>query len=112
MAKQDSLTLKEWQQLAKRSSYRPHNLAGNLQLSSRHLERTILREFGVSPGKWLLEQKLLRAAKLLRKYPNIKAVASKLGFRQLSHFSRVFKTRFGVCPRRFLGNPVTAHKKM
>lgn len=102
MAKRDAITLKEWQQLAKRSGYRVRDLADRMAVSPRHLERTLRRELGVNPAKWLAEQKLRRAAKLLRKYPNIKAVASKLGFKQLSHFSRSFKSHFGICPREFL----------
>jgi AraC-like DNA-binding protein len=102
MANRDAITPREWQQLAKLAGYRVHELADKMDVSPRHLERTLRREFGVNPARWLTAQKLQRAAKLLRKYPNIKAVASKLGFKQLSHFSRCFKTYFGISPREFL----------
>lgn len=64
---------------------------------------TFKREFQAHyqepPGKWLLQRRLDHAAKLLRTSPlNITEVTFESGFEHVSHFSRVFKTRFGVPP--------------
>jgi len=56
--------------------------------------------FHTTPGKWLLEQRLLYAQNLLtisNKKP-ISDVAFESGFETLAHFSRSFKKRFGVTP--------------
>lgn len=55
--------------------------------------------FEESPGKWLLQRRLEHAAKLLQNSPmNVTEVALESGFEDVSHFSRVFKERFGVPP--------------
>jgi AraC-like DNA-binding protein len=61
------------------------------------------RAFGLhfqeSPGKWLLRRRLDYAANLLcRSAMNVTEVAFESGFEHVSHFSRVFKERFGVSP--------------
>ncbi|WP_170157115.1 helix-turn-helix transcriptional regulator [Roseimicrobium gellanilyticum] len=62
-------------------------------------KRDFHEEFQESPGKWLLQRRLDHAANLLRhSRMNITEVALESGFEHVSHFSRVFKERFGVPP--------------
>ncbi len=70
------------------------------------------REFQVhyqdTPGKWLLQRRLDHAAKLLRASSlNITEITFESGFEHVSHFSRVFKTRFGVPPLTYRQENVT-----
>ncbi len=65
-------------------------------------KREFQAQFNESPGKWLLQRRLDHAAKLLRNAPmNVTEVAFESGFEDVSHFSRVFKERFGVPPMAF-----------
>ena len=78
------------------------SLAEYAKLCHRSLS-SFKREFQVqfkeSPGKWLLQRRLNYSATLLRNSPmNVTEIAFESGFEDLSHFSRVFKARFGVAP--------------
>jgi AraC-like DNA-binding protein len=50
----------------------------------------------------LNEQRLVQAAKLLKRFRSVKTVAFRLGFKQVSHFSREFKLQYGISPTDFL----------
>lgn len=80
-----NLSLEEYAKLCHRS------------LSS--FKREFQAHFQESPGKWLLQRRLEHAAGLLRlSKMNITEVALESGFEHVSHFSRVFKERFGAAP--------------
>jgi AraC-like DNA-binding protein len=56
-------------------------------------------QFQESAGKWLLQRRLNYSAMLLRNSAmNVTEIAFESGFKDVSHFSRVFKARFGVGP--------------
>lgn len=70
-------------------------------------KREFQAQFNESPGKWLLQRRLEHAAKLLRNSPmNVTEVAFESGFEDVSHFSRVFKERFGVPPMAYRESPL------
>lgn len=86
-----NLSLEEYAKLCHRS------------LSS--FKREFQAEFKESPGKWLSQRRLEHAAKLLRQSPaSVTEIAFDSGFEDVSHFSRVFKDRFGVPPIAFRQN--------
>ena len=73
------------------------------QLSNRSLsafKRDFQTIFGATPGRWLLEKRLLFARSLLSNgsTKTMSDVAFESGFETLAHFSRSFKQRFGVTP--------------
>jgi AraC-like DNA-binding protein len=73
------------------------------QLSNRSLssfKRDFQTTFKTTPGKWLLEKRLLYAKSLLNNSSKkaISEVAFESGFETVAHFSRSFKQRFGVTP--------------
>lgn len=83
-----NLSLEEYAKLCHRS------------LSS--FKREFQAHFQESPGKWLLQKRLDHAAALLRgSRMNVTEVVFESGFEDVSHFSRVFKGRFGVPPASF-----------
>lgn len=83
-----NLSLEEYAKLCHRS------------LSS--FKREFQTQFQESPGKWLLQQRLAHSADLLRNSSlNVTEVAFESGFEDVSHFSRVFKERFGATPMAF-----------
>jgi len=80
-----NLSLEEYAKLCHRS------------LSS--FKREFQAHYRESPGKWLVQRRLEHAARLLRNSPmNVTEIAFESGFEDVSHFSRVFKQRFGVPP--------------
>ncbi|MEZ0389322.1 MAG: helix-turn-helix transcriptional regulator [Verrucomicrobium sp.] len=65
--------------------------------------------FQESPGKWLLQRRLELAAQLLRNSElSVTDIAFDSGFEHVSHFSRVFKERFGVPPIAYRQEPSAA----
>jgi len=79
-------------------SYNATTLAARLGISLRQLQRLFARQLGCSPRAWLREQRMQAAHRLLPRANTIKEVALALSFRQESHFSRDFRSRFGYTP--------------
>ena len=60
--------------------------------------------YQVTPGKWLTQKRLELARSLLESdKKKISEVALYSGFENLSHFSRVFKEKYGVNPGKYKG---------
>lgn len=72
------------------------------RLSNRSLsafKRDFQKQFGDSPGKWLMEKRLNHAMHLLANLgKNVNEAAFESGFENVSHFSRSFSKRFAVSP--------------
>lgn len=75
------------------------------QLSNRSLstfKRDFRKIYKTVPGKWLLEQRLNHAWRLLSaSHKTISEATFESGFESVAHFSRSFKKRFGVTPSAF-----------
>ncbi|MCX2680193.1 AraC family transcriptional regulator [Galbibacter sp. EGI 63066] len=75
------------------------------QLANRSLS-SFKREFegfyGTTPGKWLIEKRIERAKSFIETTRKpIGDIAFENGFNNLSHFSRVFKNKYGNSPSYF-----------
>ena len=79
-------------------AYNATTLAARLGISIRQLQRLFARQLGCSPRAWLREERMQAAHRLLLRASTIKEVALALSFRQESHFSRDFRSRFGYTP--------------
>jgi len=65
-------------------------------------KRDFFSHYNTTPGKWLLAKRLDYSAKLIRNSDdNITNIAFDSGFEDVSHFSRVFKGKFGLSPSEF-----------
>lgn len=65
-------------------------------------KRDFTKHYNEPPGRWLLKKRLEYSAVLLRTGDmNISQIMFECGFEDLSHFSRVFKDRFGLSPTQF-----------
>lgn len=61
--------------------------------------RDFLKEYGMTPGKWLLGKRLTEAYRLItEKSMRPSEFIIDLGFESFSHFSRSFKARFNIQP--------------
>ena len=92
----------QWHELAKRAKYCAANLALELGISRRQLQRRTQAAFGGSPRDWLLQERLAAAAERLKTLHLVKAVAFEFGFKQVSHFCREFKFCYGMSATAFL----------
>lgn len=78
------------------------NYAELCHKSLSSFKREFQKQYSETPGKWLLNKRLEYSAVLLRNnHMNISQIVFEVGFEDLSHFSRAFKTRFGVSPTQF-----------
>jgi AraC-like DNA-binding protein len=58
--------------------------------------------FKTSPGKWLMAKRLEHARLLLEtSYESVSEIASKAGFKNTSHFVRIFKETYGKPPLQY-----------
>ncbi|MEK7255821.1 MAG: response regulator, partial [Bacteroidota bacterium] len=79
-------------------------LADALAMSRAQFFRQVKKLTGLTPAQYLDEARFRQARSLLElgKARSVKAVAFEVGFRQVEHFSRQFKDRFGKYPSAYL----------
>jgi transcriptional regulator GlxA family with amidase domain len=77
-------------------------LARACELSVRHFSRAFRQSTGQAPYAWLLDRRLERARGLLElsSLP-LKDVATRSGFANQSHFTRLFTRAYGLPPGAF-----------
>jgi AraC-like DNA-binding protein len=100
-----AVRLDRWQQARLRLSsdlartVTVRRLASEARLSPEAFIRGFRRRFGISPGQYRTQQRLLHAAQRLRAGDiAIKALARELGFADASSFSRAFRRALGSLP--------------
>ena len=71
-------------------------------LNVDYFSRLFKSQTGMPPKAWLIEARLQRASRLLA-YPErtVEDIAEDCGFNCAFHFSRTFKTRFGLAPANY-----------
>ena len=83
-------------------SLRIQDVAKELGIGTRKIHR-LFQGAGTTPSKWIEERRLEMIADELRSKATsgqlISQIALSFGYNDLSHFSRVFKRRYGVSPR-------------
>ncbi len=80
-----------------------NNLTEHFDVSRSSLNNRFNQEIGISPGKAIVREKMMRAATLLevRTEFQICQVARKLDYCNCDYFIRVFKEYFGVTPLKY-----------
>ena len=76
------------------------SIARRLNLSVQVLRKRFRAIAGIAPGVWRERQRLEQALRLLRDC-SVGEVASSLGFCDQFHFSRRFKSHYGIAPTEF-----------
>lgn len=88
------------------------SLAEFARLSHRSLaafKREFTQVYHTTPGKWLIKTRLDYASHLLEtSCKNIKEITDECGFENATHFSRVFRERFGMPPFQYRKNKTLA----
>jgi AraC-like DNA-binding protein len=84
------------------------NFAELCHRSLSSFKRDFQKLYNASPGKWLVNKRLDYSTVLLKNNQlNISQVVFECGFEDLSHFSRAFKSKFGVSPTQFRQQTIT-----
>ncbi|MDJ0595524.1 MAG: AraC family transcriptional regulator [Pleurocapsa sp. MO_226.B13] len=78
-------------------------LSTQLNLSPFHFARLFKKSLGLSPHKYVLQNRIERAKKLIRVSSNIPLsdIALQAGFYDQTHFGKAFKKYVGVSPKAF-----------
>ena len=85
---------------------RPGDLAKTVNISTRQLERLFRRYLNSTPKKYYTDMRLQRAQQLLlQTNMTVTAVGVACGFNTASHFSRLFRLRYGTSPHKLRGEP-------
>jgi LacI family transcriptional regulator len=79
-----------------------NDIARDVRVSRRKLERDFQRELGRTPGQELMRKRLERCCELLVDTDlSVTAIAPQIGFPSKTHLHRAFRKTFGTSPRRF-----------
>ncbi|TDH37649.1 AraC family transcriptional regulator [Pseudohoeflea suaedae] len=75
------------------------DLAGEVGLSETYFSHAFKAAAGVSPHRWVMQERVRRAQTLLREGDQpVSWVAAQCGFADQAHFSRVFRSVTGMTP--------------
>ncbi len=78
------------------------DMAKFVDLTPAHFHRLFRENTGLSPAAYLNNLRLESAYELLKtSFSQIKQIALKTGFTDISHFTRDFKTKYGLTPTEF-----------
>ena len=83
------------------AQYSSPKLAVQCGISLRQLQRYFHDKHKLKLHQWLTHIRLCHAQKLLLAGTEVKSVASLLGYKQRTHFSRQFKEYFGLSPKQY-----------
>ena len=88
------------------------DLANELSMSGVTFRRRFQQTFGVTPRKWLAEERLrIIGRQLLNSTKSVQEIAAMFGYHSLSSFSRAFNAYFGCSPKQWqsAGNRIAHH---
>jgi signal transduction histidine kinase/DNA-binding response OmpR family regulator/streptogramin lyase len=92
-----------WKKIDKGVETKVKDLAQELHMSERQLQRQIKLLTGLTPSEYINEVRLQKARQLILEgtYSTVSEVAYQLGYTYPSYFSKVFTKRFGRPPSSF-----------
>jgi AraC-like DNA-binding protein len=85
--------------LARLCGFKASELAGLLNVSKRHMERSFQSVLSMPPKSWLREQRMIYASELFNRGMHKREVASITGFKSYSHFAAEVAHFFGKKPK-------------
>lgn len=82
--------------------FRIEHLLSRVNMSSRYFEMLFAAYFKMTPKEYVVYLKLELAKELLQSEKNtVTSIASQLGFSDVYHFSRTFKSKIGLTPTQY-----------
>jgi AraC-like DNA-binding protein len=87
-----------WEALASVAKYKPKELARAAAMPLGALRRHFSSRYGLALGTWLKEVRQKEAYQRLLAGDSVKEVASDLGYKRVTQFSRDFEAYHGVPP--------------
>ncbi len=82
--------------------YKIPDLAEKLSMSKSKFSRLFKNLYGISIHQYIQEKRLEKAAALiLEGSSNVSEAAIKSGYTNMSHFSKEFKKKFGILPKKY-----------
>ena len=103
MSRLESITLEAWRARALAARGSVEALADSAGVTSRQLERFFNERWGMGPKRWAAEVLMQEAARLIAGGMPVKQVAWMLGYKEASHFSKMFKRYHGLSPSELRG---------
>jgi len=95
--------LRERIQIYPYKDYNAEIIAEEMAMSVSKLNRVFRKLYGTSMHSYVQDMRLEYAASLLVKGKvNVTEAATSSGYNNMSHFSKAFKNRFGVTPKKFV----------
>ncbi|MFK7761862.1 MAG: GlxA family transcriptional regulator [Roseobacter sp.] len=83
----------------------PDEISAIAEISTRQMERLFAKYIGVSPKRYYLSLRLEKARDLLRQTDlSVTNVCVACGFKSLSHFSKSYRSAYGISPGLDSGN--------
>jgi AraC-like DNA-binding protein len=77
-------------------------LAQRVHLSPGHLSRAFSRRMGMGPVEFVAHLRIEEACRLLRwSDESLKTIAARVGYNEISYFSRRFRAQIGQSPRQY-----------
>lgn len=73
-------------------------IADEVFVNSSYLSRLFSREIGQSFSNYVTERKMQMAKEWINKQEKVSTIANKLGYRDVSYFTKVFRKYWGVTP--------------
>ena len=87
-----------WPAIAREALYRPQRMAALCCVSFRTVQRHFRKNYQTTFTAWLEGHRMSEAHRMILEGSSLKEVCFGLGYKQQSHFTRVFKKRFGIPP--------------
>jgi AraC family transcriptional regulator len=82
-----------------------HQLANLAELSSHHFAHAFKQSTGLSPHKYILQQRIAQAQQLLEQRElTILEISHSMGFCSQGHFTRAFAREIGIPPGKYRHN--------
>lgn len=78
------------------------DIADKLNIDRTYLYKIFIKEMGVSPMAYLMEQRMIRAEELIRKTnKTLEEISHLSGFNNYANFKRIFYRKYGTAPQFF-----------
>lgn len=95
-----------------KNDFKIETLAEISGISSRYFEKLFKQKFGVSPKEYVLHLRIERAKEMLLSEKNLVSdVALLLGYSDIYHFSKIFKSKTNMTPTEYRKQFYNANKK-